>query len=757
MSKVSHWQVSFNGGELSKRLRARIDQNIYDIGVDAMVGFAPTIEGAAEAMPGTIRIAAAKGPCVLQRFEFNVTQGHVLEFSNLAIRIFTNDAQVMDGLVPFELETPYSYAQVKELAFEQSYDVLYIYHPQYQTRQFVRVAADDFTLELLELENGPFEPRNSDKSILVTSSAVTGNVTLTSTSPIFAAGDVGGLFQMEADDFGDITAWEPYITVTNGQLLTWGEKVYRVVGGSGRTGTLAPVHGEGIEWDGIGVGTDINDNPAGGCQLEYVHDRFGILRITGFTADDEVTATVLRTLPFTTASSYTYEEGYYDPEFGVWVPPVGGVTYGYGSWRWRFGSFSNTRGWPQCGVIWNERHILFKGSTGYASVAGDLNNHATYNELGDITSDMAFIFTIKDPNAVLRAIADDRLLMLTASGVHALNPSNAAAGIGPGNYRVDRQSNGGAAAVMPAEIDSRIVYIDRSKRRIFEADFEAQRNVESVIDLTRYARHIGKTRFVQLATQHQPSNMIFAVLGNGTLAAAAYVPQEQVLGWCRRPMAPGVAARSVCSVTDPNGEFEQIWIAAEYSGSWHILLMEEWRQDDESRVNAVMVDMAKQWNGASATAFTIAHLPNADLHVIADGRVYTDIATDADGDFTLPQEASIVVAGLPYEGYIRQLPTEKGGDNGPAIGKMARVGRGTVKFLNSRGLQISAAGGASARALELMRGDSPTDTSFAPVSGFAIEDDLGDYVREPWLMIERIAPTEATILGIGQICDVEQS
>lgn len=754
MSRVSHWQASFNAGELSNRLRGRIDQNVYDIGLDQMVGYAPTLEGAAEAMPGTIRIAAAKGPCVLQRFEYNVTQGHILEFSNLAIRIFTNDAQVMDGLVPYEVVSPWSYAQVKQLAFEQSYDVLYIFHGEFQTREFVRTAADEFELNLLQLKNGPFEPRNENKTIKVTATAVTGNVTLTATTGIFVATDEDSLFQMEADDFGDITAWEPYITVTNGQLLTWNERVYRVVGGSGRTGTLAPIHVEGVEWDGIGVGTDINAKPAGGCQLEYVHDRFGILQITNFVSATEVEATVLRTLPFTASTSYTYEEGYYDG-WGEWVPPTEGVTYGYGSWRWRFGSFSNTRGWPQCGIIWNERLILFKGSTGYASVAGDLNNHAVYNELGDITSDMAFIFTIKDPNPVLRCVADDRLLMFTASGVWALNPANAAVGIGPGNYRIDRQSNGGAAAVMPAEIDSRVVYIDRSKRRIFEADFQVQRNVENVVDLTRYARQIGHSRFVQLAVQQQPMNLIFAARGDGSLSAAAYLPDEQVLGWCQRPLADGVAARSICSITDPNGEFEQIWIAAEFAGSWHILLMEEWRGDQESRLNSAMVDLAQKWDGAPAQNFRIAHLPNATIHVAADGCLYTDIQTDAEGDFQLPDAAGQVVAGIPYPAWVKQLRTEKGGDNGPAIGKTARISRATALVHNARGLRMKASGGAF-RDLEQLTGSSITDEGEAPYSGFLIDEDMGDYGLEPYLLIERVAPAESTILGLGQICDVAE-
>jgi hypothetical protein len=87
---------------------------------------------------------------------------------------------------------------------------------------------------------------------------------------------------------------------------------------------------------------------------------------------------------------------------------------------------------------------------------------------------------------------------------------------------------------------------------------------------------------------------------------------------------------------------------------------------------------------------------------------------------------------------------------------MARVSRGSVKVLNTRGLAISASGGPPPRTLESLRTDSVTDSAFDPVSGFAIEEDLGDYVRQPWLKIERIAPTEATILGIGQICDVEE-
>lgn len=306
--KMTPTQANFNAGEISERLQSRVDLNIRDIACAMLVGWAPLVEGGLEACPGTIRVSGAGGPCRLVPFRYSETQQYVVEMRGGMARFFTNDARIEDAGDPIELELPWTLTEIRGLTWEQSYDVLYLFHGDHQTRELTRVAADEFDLGLLELASGPFEARNSDTSIKVQASGVTGSVTLTASqagSPfaLFTAGDVGGLFQMEAADLGDITAWEPGITVTSGQLLTWGERVYRVVGGTGRTGTLAPTHGTGTQWDGIGGGADVNANPAGGVQLEFLHDRFGVLRITAFTSGSQVTATVLRRLPFSTANA----------------------------------------------------------------------------------------------------------------------------------------------------------------------------------------------------------------------------------------------------------------------------------------------------------------------------------------------------------------------------------------------------------------------------------------------------------------------
>lgn len=765
MSRVTPAQTSFNGGSISKRLRARRDQSLYAIAVGEMVGFAPLVEGPAEAMPGTLHVAQEVGPCRLFRFEYNTTQGHVLAMSNALVRIYTNDALLTDEAdAPVTVASPYAYAEVLKLKTHQSYDVLYCFLGTKQTRQFVRNDATDFAFELLELENGPFDPRNKDKTLRVSASALTGDVTLEATADLFAATDVGSLFKLEAEDFGDVTAWEPYITVTAGQLLTNNERVYRVIGGNGatfRTGGLAPIHTEGVEWDGIAKGTDLNDKPAAGVQLEYVHDRIGIVRITGFTDAQHVSATVLRHLPFSSVSGgYTYEGGYWDPEFGVYVPPAEAVTYSYGTWRWSFGAFSDTRGWPQCGCVWNGRLCLAKGTTLYCSVAEDLTDFSTLNELGEISADMAVTRTIADPNAIEHLVPGDKtLLVLNASGTFALGPESVASAFGPANAQCPRQNSAGSGAPMPVDLDARTLHVDRSGRRIYQVEFDPGRGVEQPDDLTRYARHMGTARFTALAPQQHPFNHVWALRGDAALACAAYLPEEEVLGFAERRMAPGVSARSLTWITDPAGEFDQVWLAVERLGGWHVLRMAPWRHDAESDLTGCMLDMAAEYDGAPETDFVLAHLPNTSCAAVADGRLHRFV-TDGAGNFTLPA-ASRVVAGLEFPAWLESLPFEAGGDNGTAMGRKARFGRAWIMLEDGRGLQFGAPADSEqagdmtpVEGLEASLYDPDTGAE-DPSTGFRFREVTGAHTRWPRLRAERLAPFQSTILAWGGELNME--
>jgi hypothetical protein len=750
MSRVTPQQSSFNGGEISRRLFARIDQTLHSIACAEMTGFAPLVEGPAEAMPGFIHVQQAPGPTKLFRFEYSATQGHVVEASADQFRVYTNDALIVDGGgAPVVVASPYDWSELQQLKTHQSYDVLYCFNPGIAPQEFSRTAPTAFEFNPLEMTGGPFDPRNKNETLRVSASAFSGTITLTATAPLFVATDVGSLFQIEAEDFGDTPAWEPGITVTTGALRTSAERVYRCISG-GRTGGLQPIHTEGVEWDGMGTGTDINDKAAPGVQWEYLHDKYGICRITAFTNSQTVTAAVTRRLPFSSVGVYTYTGGYYEAEWGAYTPP--GVTYSYGTWRWRFGAFSDTRGWPTAGCIWNERLCLVKGATVYGSVSGDFNDFHSINELGEVSNDMAFTATISDPNPIVELVSDEKLLLFTAGGCHALGPSSAAEGIGPKNLRVDRQHHAGASTADAVQLDGRTLTIGRCGTRIFETDFDPGRLIEAPLDLTRYARHITAPGVLAVAQQRHPHNHIWALRGDGALVCMNYLPDENVLGAAQRPLADGVLARSMVSITDPAGKFDQVWIAAELDGNWHVLRMAPWREDGESDDTGVMLDMAVEDVADPPRAnFSVALLAGRTVDVVADGNYYQMEAAAGTGAFVLPQVVSRIVVGLPYEAALEILAIEAGGDSGPARGKMARIARATLEVIDARGLFFGSPG--ALQACEQVAGDSEGQAAFAPYTGFHIIERAGDDTRDPRLRVERRAPFQATIAAIG--CQIE--
>lgn len=764
MSRVSPIQTNFNGGELSPFMLGRVDHEVYGISTAAMVGWIPRPQGSAEACPGFEFIDFAPGPCRLIPFEPYVTQGYVVEASANLFRFYTNDVLLKVGDTPVSVVTPYSMAQVKALNTVQSNDVVYLFHGGVQTRLLVRNDAADFDLETLELKNGPFDDRNNDESLTVSFSGVTGDVVITSSGPIFAEGDEGGLFEVEASDLGSIPSWEPGITVTIGDLLQWNGRVYQVVGGGEemRTGTVQPFHVRGVEWDGIGKGTDINDNGAGGVQLAYLHDMFGRLKITSYVSPTTVNATVTRRLPLTVASSYTFDEygyggyvpgGGFDPDGYVYVPGGGG-TYTVGTWRWRFGAFSNRRGWPEGGAIWDQRLFLFKGDTVFGSVSGSLDDFDRLDENGDETIDCAFRGQIDNPNPIRWMMSGNELFLGTAVSEHVVRAASLARGIGPGNTKLATQTNAGSAPVRAIEKDGQPIFLQRNGRKLLMM-YEARAEKYATEDLTRYADHIGNSPMLEFCWLREPLQLIWAVREDGTLVCADAMPSEEVLGWCQRPLAPGLSARSICSVTSPDGRRDQLWCVAQRGSQWMVMLMAPFRQAGEADANGIMADAALSYDGAAVTQVQAAHLAGKIVTVVADGAWIGERQADGSGWIDLGRSASKVMAGLAFPAYMDLLPFEGGGDNGPAQGKMKRGNRILVRVLQTLGLRLIVQGFA-ARDLENQMGNSPLDTALPLVTADILNDMVGTWDRAGQVRLERIAPKQATVLAIGVTADVAQ-
>ena len=121
----------------------------------------------------------------------------------------------------FEITTPYTTAQLFDLKFAQSADVMYITHPEHEVEKLSRTAHTAWTLTDVDFTNGPYMDANITTTTLnpgshtvgtgvaVVASAVTG----INSGSGFLSTDVGRLLQF-GDGYGKITAVSDTLNIT---------------------------------------------------------------------------------------------------------------------------------------------------------------------------------------------------------------------------------------------------------------------------------------------------------------------------------------------------------------------------------------------------------------------------------------------------------------------------------------------------------------------------------------------------------------
>jgi hypothetical protein len=201
MSRVSPLLSTFNGGEWSPSLYGRTDLARYGNACKRLENFIPLVQGAAVRRPGTRFITRTKNDGIVRLipFEFSVLQAYVIEAGDGYFRFYMNGGQIESSPgVPYEIATPYVAAQLDQLKWAQSADVLYLCHPDLQPRKLTRTGHTNWTLTALETADGPYLEPNTDGAKTLQPSGTTGTIVIDAVgfSP-FIAGDVGRLVRIE--------------------------------------------------------------------------------------------------------------------------------------------------------------------------------------------------------------------------------------------------------------------------------------------------------------------------------------------------------------------------------------------------------------------------------------------------------------------------------------------------------------------------------------------------------------------------------
>jgi len=709
--KVSPGQTSFNAGELSPLLKGRPSLEKFKNGCEILENFIPQIQGPARKRPGTRYVAEVKDSADATRlipFEYSTTQAYALEFGDLYVRFYLDGGVVESSPgTPYEIVSPYTSAQVAALEYAQSADVIYITHPEHPPYKLARVSALSWTLTAVTFAWPPFNDENTGTTT-ITASAVTGaGITLTASASLFVAGDVGSYFKISEISASKYNQWTTGVVHTVGNIVYYLGNIYESASNA-TAGSRPPIHTSGTESDGA-------------VDWLFLHDGAGYAQVTAYTSATQVTATVVKRLPTTSATT-----------------------------RWSEGAWSNRRGHPHAVTFYEDR-LWFAGSTSrpqtlWASVSGDYENHKY-----GTNDDDALNYTIntQDMNTIEWLAPTKVLAIGTANGEFTLSATQISDPVTPTNVKITPQTTFGSATdVKPLRVGSVILFLQRAGRKLREYAYQFDTDSFVAPNMNVLADHVTESGVVDLAYQQEPSQIVWAARADGVLAGMTYERTEDVVGWHRHSIGAGIV-ESVITLPHWDGDQDVLWMVVRRTidggTKRYVEYVEKYMTDEY----AFFVDSGLTYDGAATTSITgLDHLEGEEVAVLADGAVHPNRTVSA-GAINLQAAASVVNVGLPYTATIKTMPIEAGAQDGTAQGKEQRIDN-IVMHLYETGAGLWY--GPNTTDMDEYAVRSSGDAMDAPVPLFTGQTDRlawpGEYEKGTQMVIQHRLPLPCTVAAL---------
>jgi hypothetical protein len=656
---------SFAGGELSPEMFGRIDDVKFQTGAAKLRNFIAMPQGPAENRPGTAFVRAVKNSAKRTRlipFTFSTTQTMVLELGDGYVRFHTQGATLLAGtgaayngatpytvgsmvsylgnnyycilastgnlptnatywyLIPsaaYEIPTPYAEADLFDLHYVQSADVLTIVHPNYAPRELRRLGATTWTLSTILFVSpvaapaAPTVTANRGRSINISSITNAAIAVITTVAehnlnagdPIEISGVVG---MTEANGFWIIHKATP-ATKLEVQYYTTGAHFNSTNPPVGiyTSGGSVQYANQSQDLDNFYVITSIATNGFDESVASPPGTVFNNLNVTGASNDLTWTA-VSGALRY---NIYKKQNGLYGyigqsdtnsftdnniaPDMGITPPIVDPV-------------FMSAGNYPQA-VSYFEQRRVFAGTTN--------EPQSMWMTRSGTESDMSYSLPVKDDdrinfrvaareaNTIRHVIPLTQLILLTSAAEWRVSPINSDA-ITPTTVSVRPQSYVGASNVQPEIINNSMVYCAARGGHIRELGYSWQSNGFITGDLSIRAAHLfDNFNIVDMCYAKSPQPLLWFVSTTGKLLGLTYVPEQQIGAWHQH---------------DTDGVFESCTVVAEGNEDSLYVIVQRTINGNSVRyvermatrqVNLLkdcfFVDAGSTFNGTNLTATTV--------------------------------------------------------------------------------------------------------------------------------------------------------
>ena len=594
---------------ISPRMQGMVELESYRSSLALLENMVVLPQGSVTRRPGTFFANSTPSNAEVRLIPFNRGQGTsvILEFSNNKIRFYANDGIIESSGSPYEVATTYTTAQLADISFTQSADVLFLVHPTHPPRELKRLDVTSWTLTELPLKDGPYLPVNVEDTTMTISLAADGDWSGTSfTNSTLEAEQVITVTASNVDDATDsfTSSNHPFV---NGQKVrfTGGTSIAGVTAGTDYYIVQATQNTFKLATSSGGTPADITTVPT--TDLTFFQDIVGkdaYIKIvasdtTGINLDLGFQSTdVGRVIRLNTQVSPQIKWGYAEileldstnPTTTILAKTKAALSTPGSTTEWQLGSFSSTTGYPRTVQIFQQR-LVFGGTstepqTLYFSQTADFNNFASSEPLGQSTgrtdsSGKTIIGEqIFENNAISLTISSDtvdliewlnedrRLSVGTSGGIFQVYGADDDLTLTPFNFTITKVSAWATdGTALPSKVGNNLLYVQTNGRKVRELAFDKLQDQYAAADLSLRSENITESGIVGTAYQDQPYSVLWCRRADGKLAAITYVDLLQMRAWHLHTIAGthydstyGNHAKVESIAVIPRSTHDQLWM-----------------------------------------------------------------------------------------------------------------------------------------------------------------------------------------------------
>lgn len=556
---------------------------------------------------------------------------------------------IEDGLMT--LTSPYTTDDLLLIRPTQSADIVFLACEGMERQRVERRATRSWSIVKDQPEDGPFRSENRGP-INISSSAISGAVTLTATKRFFKSGHVGALFRIDSlgqevtQSVSGENQWSDPIRVTGTEDAereftitrsgTWTATVtlQRSVAEPGAwtdvttyTTNGATVYADGLEdqiiWYRIGV--DAGDYTSGPAVLTLTYPNgsiSGIARVVQVATELEATAHVLKDLGGTEASSL-----------------------------WSEGEWSTLRGFPSALSLFEARMWTAGKGKVWGSVVDDYISHDDEFEgdAGPISRSIGE-GPIDNVNWVMPM---QRLVISTDMEERSAKASSLDDPLTPTSFSLKRISSQGSKRINPISMDDMGVFVNAGGTKCYALKYNTDSTVTTDYapeDLMALVPDLcdDDVEIRHLAFQRQPDTRILATLTDGTAAWLIFDRTEDVKAWV---------------TIDTDGEILQFfmlpgskedliyWVVQRENGTF--IEKQALRSECQGGTNNKLLDSHVIYSGASTATITgLDHLEGESVYAWANGDQLGPF-TVSGGQVSLGVSTTWACVGLTYRARFK--------------------------------------------------------------------------------------------------------